>query len=432
MKTTVRSISITEFEKICVDDEFPNVVISRKDIQDLRDYIDNQNTKNNSLVTPEMQLLRPIRNGVQAINYVGVIQTSSGLSIEILPKIYGKNSRSNDVKRLRNVFLQMLKASRNISSKNAQSTSLGTNKNSLFEIFIFMFLMENASLIKRGLLSDYIAIQNNRKYKKGKLLLKEHLKTNRINQSRFYTEADEFLIDNPANQLIKATLLFLLRQSHDGQNLKLIQQQLLYFEKVSSIRNVSSLFQILRFPRNYQYYQITIDWCRIFLAHQSFSSFSGSTVSIAILFPMDMIYQSFIAQLIVNQENTSEVGLQETRYWLFDRNNTYQKSYSLIPDIVVRHDQSTTILDTKWKLLGYKGPSQADLYQMYAYYTRYKQRGEKIDKVILIYPYSEDYSEQEFYSLVRSELGVEIAAKIQVRFIDLMRDDVKEQVELLV
>lgn len=429
MATQQRAITVTEFERICIGDQFSDVTITHADVQDLRDYIDNQNSSSGE---QGAQLLRPIRNGVQATNYVGVVQTESGLSIEILPKIYGQRNQASSALKVRQIFLKMLKASRNISSKRAQIASLGTNKSSLFEVFIAMFLHENAAVIKSGLMADYIEVADNRKYKKGKLLMKEHLRMNAINQANFYTQADEFIHDITINQIIKATLLFLLKQSHDGANLKLIRQQLVYFEQVQTLSNLHGIFAKLNLPRSYKYYEVTLDWCRIFLAQQSFSSFSGASVSIAILFPMDTIYQSYIAQLISRQATANQVGLQESRYWLFDKTALSQRAYSLIPDIVVRKDEVATILDTKWKILTYKGPSQADLYQMYAYYTRYQQRGEQIDKVILIYPYSDMYTESEFNSLVATELGSEVAAKIQVRFVDLLRDDVEEQVGMLV
>ncbi|MGX6996414.1 helicase-related protein [Periweissella fabalis] len=80
----------------------------------------------------------------------------------------------------------------------------------------------------------------------------------------------------------------------------------------------------------------------------------------------------------------------------------------------------------------YERLKEKEVIMMYAYYTRYQQRGEQIDKVILIYPYSDMYTESEFNSLVATELGSEVAAKIQVRFVDLLRDDVEEQMGMLV
>ena len=90
------------------------------------------------------------------------------------------------------------------------------------------------------------------------------------------------------------------------------------------------------------------------------------------------------------------------------------------PDSVIRSDESTVIADTKWKVLKADGPTQADLYQMYAYHTRYSHKGEKVQKVVLLYPYSKEFLQTEFHSLtdIPDTNGVQVA----VRHLDLYGD----------
>lgn len=416
-----RTISIREFGRIYPDGKR----IFKKDIEELRAYIDEQNSKDFSGQSDIEEFLKPIKKGVQANNYVGVLQTKSGLTIEILPKIAGRTEEATD-SRIRQLFLEMLKTVRSINGKTFKLTNLNAKKNNLLEVFISMFLTESDMIIKRGLKSSYVTVQSNEKFLKGKLLMTQHLRKNSVNQSYFYNEYDEFLTNSAENQLVKTTLEYLLQNSRDNNNLRIIREQLVYFEFVDLTNAPEQTFQKVSIGRNYKYYAQTLDWCRIFLSRKSFTSFRGSSLAFAILFPMEEIFEAYIAHKLKKSLPDANVSAQDKKYSLFDRTNETKAGYRLRPDLVVRYENDqTTIADTKWKVLDSSGPSQADLYQMYAYYTRYCHKSENVDKVVLIYPYSTSYSENEFRSTQSS--SEELGAKIQVRFVDLLSGDLDEQ-----
>lgn len=416
-----RTISIREFGRIYPDGKH----IFKRDIEELRAYIDEQNSKDFTGQSDIEEFLKPIKNGVQANNYVGVLQTKSGLTIEILPKIAGRTEEATDT-RVRQLFLEMLKAVRSINGKTFRLTNLNAKKNNLLEVFISKFLNESDMIIKRGLKSSYVTVQSNEKFLKGKLLMTQQLRRNIVNQSYFFNEYDEFMTNSAENQLIKTTLEYLLKNSRDNNNLRIIREQLVYFEFVDLTNSPEQTFQKVSIGRNYTYYEQTLNWCRIFLSRKSFTSFKGSSLAFAVLFPMEEIFEAYIAYMMKKSIPDANVSAQDKKYSLFDRTNETKAGYRLRPDLVVRfEDNRTTIADTKWKVLDSTGPSQTDLYQMYAYYTRYRHKSENVDKVVLIYPYSSSYSENEFRSTLFS--SEELGAKIQVRFVDLLSGDIGKQ-----
>ena len=416
-----RTISIREFGRIYPDGKH----IFKRDIEELRAYIDEQNSKDFTGQSDIEEFLKPIKNGVQANNYVGVLQTKSGLTIEILPKIAGRTEEATDT-RVRQLFLEMLKAVRSINGKTFRLTNLNAKKNNLLEVFISKFLNESDMIIKRGLKSSYVTVQSNEKSLKGKLLMTQQLRRNIVNQSYFFNEYDEFMTNSAENQLIKTTLEYLLKNSRDNNNLRIIREQLVYFEFVDLTNSPEQTFQKVSIGRNYTYYEQALNWCRIFLSRKSFTSFKGSSLAFAVLFPMEEIFEAYIAYMMKNSIPDANVSAQDKKYSLFDRTNETKAGYRLRPDLVVRfEDNRTTIADTKWKVLDSTGPSQTDLYQMYAYYTRYRHKSENVDKVVLIYPYSSSYSENEFRSTQFS--SEELGAKIQVRFVDLLSGDIGKQ-----
>ena len=161
-------------------------------------------------------------------------------------------------------------------------------------------------------------------------------------------------------------------------------------------------------------------WCRIFLKGKSFTSFAGSDVAYALLFPMENLFESYIACLIKKEINSDEytVSVQDNSHHLFER----PEIFSLRPDIVItlKSDNAVLVMDTKWKLLNDVPPtygiSQSDMYQMYAYQKKYKA-----ENVTLIYPSTDAVPDSLEISFDSGD-GV----KVNVKFVDLF--DVKNSI----
>ena len=159
-------------------------------------------------------------------------------------------------------------------------------------------------------------------------------------------------------------------------------------------------------------------WAKVFLKGKSFTSFSGSAVSIALLFPMETLFESYLAVMLKKQLdiNRFTVSLQDKRYHLFDRlGDKIDRRFLMKPDIVVTDRQSGLrfVLDTKWKVLSNSssnfGISQSDMYQMYAYQKKYDSK-----KVVLIYPLTNQIDENNDIEYI-SDDGV----VVNVKFVDM-------------
>ncbi|WP_219336698.1 McrC family protein, partial [Campylobacter concisus] len=126
---------------------------------------------------------------IQERNDDSVLQTKSSLTIEILPKITNKN----DAERSKVVFIKMLNTLKNFPFKSSNLASLKIQNLPLLEIFISMFLCELEALVKKGIKSDYVTLEDNLKFLKGKLNINEQIKRNSIHKERFYVGYSEFL-----------------------------------------------------------------------------------------------------------------------------------------------------------------------------------------------------------------------------------------------
>ena len=361
-------ITLTEFERIYQHD------IDKKDFKDIENFI----LKNSDENAPFLRIASG--NGgkfIQARNYVGVLQTKSGLTIEILPKIADKN----DAERSKAVFIKMLRMLKNFPFKSSNLASLKTQNLPLLEIFISMFLCELEALVKKGIKSDYVALEENLKFLKGKLNINEQIKRNSIHKERFYVEYSGFLSDIKINQIIKTTLKFLYKKSNSSKNQQKIRELLFIFDDVSTCSDYKNFFTNYAVNRQVKHYEQALLWCKIFLLGDSFTPHKGDDLALALLFDMNTLFESYVGNFI--KKKLPDVILQHRGKYLIEEPI---RDFGLEPDIFL---EDKFIADTKWKIIrqdnneGEKKNkiSQADLYQLYAYGKKYE-----CDKLYLIYP----------------------------------------------
>lgn len=349
---------------------------------------------------------------ITAKNYVGVIALDDGSVVEILPKICGEDNELE----VKKIFIRMLRALRNSPFKSMQATSINVDKLPIFEIFISMFISECFAVVKKGLKSGYETVEDNLNVCKGKIDFNSQIKNNLVHKERFYVRYDEFNNNLPENRLIKSTLQYLFRFSTSSKNKADLKTLLNIFENIDTSANVDADFEKCTKDRNSVQYGNILMWCKVFLKGKSFTSFAGSEVAYALLFPMEKIFESYVAALIKKQLDSDkyEVSAQHAGKYLFD---TPQK-FSLRPDIVItrKSDDAVFVFDTKWKSLADNpnsnyGISQSDMYQMYAYQKKYNSVS-----VALLYPLSDNLSAEQEITYTSED-----KVTVQIKFIDLTK-----------
>lgn len=344
---------------------------------------------------------------ITAKNYIGVLALDDGTTIEILPKIISTVPESNQ--KVKKLVANMIKALTNVSHKSLQITSVDLEKMPILDIFIRMFLEEVFRLVKHGLHSDYETIAENRSFFKGKILFSEQIKQNFSHKERFFTEFDEFTSNCPENRLVKSTLMLLYKQTRSSRNKTDIKTSLAVFHRVPFSVDYTDDFSKVR-----KDYGTLLLWCHIFLTGKSFTSFSGSGVAFALLFPMETLFERYVAVQLkkVLQAEDFGISIQDTTHYLFTQPN---KRFLLRPDIVItrKRDNARFLCDTKWKLLSNRtanfGISQADMYQMYAYQKKYNARN-----ITLLYPMTDQTASAND---IQFDSGDGVI--VRVRFVDL-------------
>ncbi len=337
---------------------------------------------------------------IKTKNFVGVIETSKGLTLEILPKIFYDYSDEDYVTELlytKKVFLKMLSKLKNSPFLNISSAHLKTSSSfPLLEVFIENYISEIKKIIRAGLKSQYVEKQENLNFLKGKIVNSLNIKHNHSNKARFYCEFDEFSDNMVYNKLIKSTLLKLNRVSKSHYNRTSILQLLHHFDPVTESTDfVSDFRKVSGNNRLFLNYKQAISWSEVFLMNKSFTNFSGNSKNMAILFPMERIFEDYVGYLMKTYADGHEIKTQDKSYYLVS-NHKDKNKFRLKPDIVASNEENheQIIFDTKWKLIDESKEnknyniSQADMYQLYAYGKKYDlKNGFSIEpKLVLLYP----------------------------------------------
>ena len=209
----------------------------------------------------------------------------------------------------------------------------------------------------------------------------------------------------------------------------MILKLLMYFDGVKESTNYDSDFSKITITRANKDYENSIIWAKVFLKNKSFTTFSGENSARALLFPMETVFESYIANKLkkVIDSNLWSYTAQAKELFLFDE----PRKFRLKPDIVIKSkvDEKIIILDTKWKNLiddvskNY-GISQQDMYQMYAYSKKYKTA----PVIWLLYPLNqkmEKYKDTGISFIANNDDNV----IVNVFFIDLF--DIEESIKVL-
>lgn len=329
------------------------------------------------------------RRVVQVTRFVGVIRAPDGYQIEVLPKV-AKAIGGGDGE-ARQLLIEMLRCLGGFRHIQTDSARISATRMPLLEVFIAEFLRAVEHIVKRGLRSDYSSRQDQLFALRGKLLMAPHLRQNLCRADRFFTEHDEFSTDRPENRLLHAALRRVLMLSRSQANQQLARELHFVFADVPTSTQPRCDFQRVRLDRGMAYYADALAWARLILDEESPLTGTGGHRAPSLLFPMEAVFEAFVAQHLARQLARPLLLKTQARSRHLVRHRE-QNWFRLQPDLLIRDSgRDALVLDTKWKLLdGLKangtdkyGLSPGDFYQLQAYGQNYLDgQGD----VILIYP----------------------------------------------
>lgn len=353
---------------------------------------------------PEGAVLSRVVGGLKAGQVCGVL-SGQGRSLEILPKIDGTGSES------RLALIRMLSVVNDLRVSDGELAHLQTQRRDLLELLIALFARRLIKAMKGGLQRHYIRHQDDLPFVRGTIDIGQQLTKRPVAPTKLFCEFDELSENTPLNRLMKAAALRLRAISRSSETQRRLQIILDAFREVG--RSHNPLGEPIQSDRSAAAFADIIPLARLLLNGDWQNTTSGSKIGTALLFPMNDLFERYIAR---RAQQTLGRGIVHKQH--FRHHALSNKLFRMIPDIVIECKAEPVIIDTKWKQLDTGDPqklgvAQSDIYQMLAYGHSYATNGAR-PRLVLMYPHHAALGKSEGvlrrWCVAGSELPLTIAS----------------------
>lgn len=332
------------------------------------------------------------RRWLRLDNYVGVLESPSGLRLEILPK-HMSSADARSVEQGRALLRRMLEVAMEITPRESDEASLQRFDHPITEWVMRRFLQAIEHVIKRGVRQDYLRIEEEQRYLRGQLNIAKQMRASPVRPDLLNIRHYVFSPDRAENRLLKSALLRVSKGTQDADNWRLANELLHILHEVPASRSTSADFRAWRTDRLMAHYAQARPWCQIVLGDQVPLALAGETRGISLLFPMEKLFEHYVGNALRTRLPACyRLTAQGSRQWLC--NHDSNGIFKLKPDFLIEGPDATRILDAKWKLIDGSdrinnyGLKQADFYQLYAYGQKYLGGS---GELTLIYPRTKQF-----------------------------------------
>ncbi|HAT4313892.1 TPA: McrC family protein [Clostridium perfringens] len=382
-------------------------IISRREAHELYNYAMSEKLDMDNILWE--------RDTLRFINYVGYIRLST-VSIEILPKI----SLNHSAELERKALLNMLSKCGILKVNYSEISSLKLYKQSLNEILAYVFGKKLQKELVKGVYGEYVYIEENINSLKGSLRIQKQIKNMASHSSKAFCRFEEFSRDNKLNKILSFFVKEVMKNIKNRETLKLLRISEMILGEVDERSITLNEVNNFSFNRLNKPFEDAFTLGKMIVLGESALGNSGGNKAYSILFKMNEIFEIYIGKLLKELLYEETVHMQHSKYKLLVKEETNRGVFKIIPDIVIeKNGVESVIIDTKWKGVDSKfnrhGVKREDLYQMYAYLTRYKNAR----AVILLYPYNERIEGEDGEYLESWYLDEEEHKKVRVYAVNL-------------
>ncbi len=331
-------------------------------------------------------------NQIRANNFVGFIQNGE-VVIEIYPKVFRQHfsnpSENEKMLMLRHIFYWFSYCRKwNFPFNQA---SLDTIEIDEFpELIINLIAKQFFETISKQPLTMYQKVEEALITPRGSLNFKRYINgsLSHGNFQNIECDYEPFLFDNNVNRVIKYCSRLLMKQTKYSENLRMLQDVVFILDEVEDLH--CSLHDLDKISLNtfFEDYSVLLDSCKLILSQQLYSSNTYDLSQWCLLFPMEYIFEDFLAGFLENKFSLDwKVEYQKSDEYLSHNPKVFNMQHDIF--LTSRHGlKRKVIIDTKYKIRQdsfktdpKRGVAQADLYQMVSYAFK---RG--CTDIILVYP----------------------------------------------
>ncbi len=231
--------------------------------------------------------------------------------------------------------------------------------------------------LKQGLYREYMNRKENLPVMRGKIDMPGTIK-NKIEKKQCLTcEFDELSENNLLNQIVKTTVMILLRHSEvDSDHKNDLKKEMLFFSNVDEIDPLGIKWSSIRFQRNNQSYRVLLSICQLIIEGMLLTTDDGEYKLASFVDDqrMNRLYEKFILEYYIKEHPEIKASASQISWALDDGVGT------LLPvmqsDILLESKSGETVLiiDAKYyahtlaeSRFNHGMIHSANLYQIFTY-----------------------------------------------------------------
>lgn len=305
------------------------------------------------------------------------------------------------------------------------------------DLFAAILIKGVSGLLRRGLRRSYIAERAPIIGVKGKMNVSSTIKENTLIHKKVVCEYDEFSPNEYQNQILKSTMILLLKADVALERKKKLRKFLCFFREIDEV-DIYKIDWNFKFDRNNQHYRMLLGICQLVVKGLLQTQTDGRVKLRNYLDEQRMcrLYEKFILEFYRKEYPGFKVSASEIQWALDDGFD--DRLPTMKTDIMLQFGRSVLIIDAKWygSVTQEKYDSHtwhsANLYQIFTYVknkeAELQGRPHKVSGMLLYAKTNEEIQPNHNYMMSGNKISVKSLdlnvdfARIKASLDDIARD----------
>lgn len=313
---------------------------------------------------------------------------------------------------IKNIYYMLTYAFQVLTQKNYEEIA-SESFNNIYNLFAEILIKGVNKQIKQGLYKEYVYRQESISTIRGKINIEDTLKNRMQRKQLIACEYDELSENNIFNQIIKATVILLLKEESVEYKQKIqLKKLLLHFSNISSIDSKNIEWKTLNFQRYNHTYLMLINICYFIIDGLLLTTEKGEFKSPVFSDEnMNLLFERFVLNYYKAHYKHINVHAPHIQWNIDEDYNVLNEVFlpRMETDIVLKSQTSTLVIDTKF----YSNPmtkndklNSDNLYQIYSYVKNMDKHRTGTVSGILLYAQTETDIYPDFiYNMDGNKIG---------------------------
>lgn len=249
---------------------------------------------------------------------------------------------------IKNIYYMLSYAFSSLNQSNFEDVATEEFEN-MHNLFAAILSKGIGQQLKQGLYREYLNKTEDMAVVRGKINMPGTIRKKIAHQQVVTCEYDELSENNILNQILKTTVMILLRHSKvDGEYKDALKKEMLFFSNVDTIDPSAIKWASIRFQRNSQTYRMLISLCQLILQGMLLTTDSGEYRLASFIDEqrMNRLYEKFILEYYIKEYPSLDTSAAQIKWALDDGIGT------MLPvmqsDITLSKGNKVLIIDAKY------------------------------------------------------------------------------------